>query len=534
MLFRSLLAVFLVLPLTACSAFDAGPVKAVKQPLTLDMNVNTTSDVVSSGVCSLRGAMISAFNHAAGANNGCPSGLDAPNVNRINLPGGTYTLSIMGANEDSSATGDLDYNGKPLEIIGNGSMTTNPMNPTIIDANSLDRIFHGKGGNGAWYVSISGMTLIDGCANGGGCTANGPGGYPAAGGALYHNCASQFYMDDVEISGCRGSQGGGLAVCAAPALTSILTNLWIHDNTALSGGGGIDAHTTFTISDSLIEDNVVTGFGTGGNIRQYDRLVTIMDTDILNGVATVGSGGNIAIVGKTAGTAESGQLLMQGGTLSGGKAAADGGNLYVGGGIGGTGLFNAPCGGTGCAATLLDVTVTSGRADDPVTGNVGNGGNLCANPTGANVGKITLNGSTSAASGVDLSSPMSPDCFGSITLNDMTSVANTANCTITDNRMPSGPVCGNNMVEMGEQCDGTVCCAMNCTWATSGTGCSDSDACTVGDMCNGSGTCQSGTGSTCGDGTTQAACGEECDDNNTTSLDGCSSMCHVEMCVQWE
>ncbi len=60
-----------------------------------------------------------------------------------------------------------------------------------------------------------------------------------------------------------------------------------------------------------------------------------------------------------------------------------------------------------------------------------------------------------------------------------------------------------------------------------GTGCNDSDLCTVVDACQG-GICV-GTGSLCGDGTTQSGCGEECDDGNTTAGDGCSATCQLEI-----
>lgn len=58
----------------------------------------------------------------------------------IDLPAGTYTLSIPGADEDAAATGDLDitHSGAAgsLTITGAGAGTT------TIDAAGLDRVFH--------------------------------------------------------------------------------------------------------------------------------------------------------------------------------------------------------------------------------------------------------------------------------------------------------------------------------------------------------------------------------------------------------
>jgi len=64
-------------------------------------------------------------------------------------------------------------------------------------------------------------------------------------------------------------------------------------------------------------------------------------------------------------------------------------------------------------------------------------------------------------------------------------------------------VCGNNVVETGEQCDdGNI---------VSGDGCSSS--------------CQT-EGAVCGNGTVES--GEQCDDGNTNSGDGCSATCQTE------
>ncbi len=91
--------------------------------------VNTTLDTVAvnlhtgkdaSGHISLRSAIMAA--NALGGSN------------TIKLPAGTFKLTIPGANEDASATGDLDIKGN-LTINGKGS------NSTIVDGNSLDRVF---------------------------------------------------------------------------------------------------------------------------------------------------------------------------------------------------------------------------------------------------------------------------------------------------------------------------------------------------------------------------------------------------------
>ena len=118
--------------------------------------VNTTLDTVAvdlrtgkdaTGHISLRSAIM-----AADASGGS---------NTIKLRNGTYTLTIAGANEDASATGDLDITGN-LTIKGSGSRGT------IIDGNNLDRVIQVLEGN----VKISGVTIQHGLANMGGGLLN--------------------------------------------------------------------------------------------------------------------------------------------------------------------------------------------------------------------------------------------------------------------------------------------------------------------------------------------------------------------------
>ena len=118
--------------------------------------VNTTLDTVAAnlrtgkdatGHISLRSAIM-----AADAKGGS---------NTIKLPSGPYTLSIAGANEDASTTGDLDITSN-LTIKGSGASST------IIDGNKLDRVIQVLRGK----VSISGVTIRNGMADTGGGLLN--------------------------------------------------------------------------------------------------------------------------------------------------------------------------------------------------------------------------------------------------------------------------------------------------------------------------------------------------------------------------
>ena len=128
--------------------------------------------------------------------------------------------------------------------------------------------------------------------------------------------------------------------------------------------------------------------------------------------------------------------------------------------------------------------------------------------------------------------------------------------------------CGNGTVDMGEDCDGgdgrawdTSTCDADCTTPTCGDGYLNphAEACDDGNTSNGDGcsstciieecgnfitesgeSCDDGpygssscdidcSSATCGDGYLNPAAGEECDDGNTTSSDGCSSTCELEI-----
>jgi hypothetical protein len=97
--------------------------------------------------CSLREAVI-----AAGALLG---------ADRIRLSAGTYELTLAGADENASLTGDLDVSDQNLEILGVAA------NLTIVDANGIDRIFDldDKFG-GVQTVRLAGLGLVGGSADG--------------------------------------------------------------------------------------------------------------------------------------------------------------------------------------------------------------------------------------------------------------------------------------------------------------------------------------------------------------------------------
>src|SRR5262245_25472102 len=91
-------------------------------------DVTTVADVINpnDGMLSLREAVL-----AANTSLGVPD--------TIKLPAGTYTLTLTGASEDATATGDLDL-WDDVTIQGAGAGTT------IVDGNATDRVFDVQAG----------------------------------------------------------------------------------------------------------------------------------------------------------------------------------------------------------------------------------------------------------------------------------------------------------------------------------------------------------------------------------------------------
>jgi len=115
----------------------------------LTLSVTTTNDLVAvDGVTSLREAVQAA------------NLLGGPDT--IDLPAGTYVLSIPGSNEDAAATGDLDV-GDVLLVQGAAS------GPTIIQATAGDRLFHVLPGAS---LTLSNLNLTGGSGGSGGAVLN--------------------------------------------------------------------------------------------------------------------------------------------------------------------------------------------------------------------------------------------------------------------------------------------------------------------------------------------------------------------------
>lgn len=443
-----------VLTLSACTP-RGDSVQRTGQALGYAVETNAPDAIAVDGVCSFREAWRAASHGIAAAD--CPNGgNDSDGYRVISLSAGTWVMAIANPSpvqtEDTlSAVGDLDESGNAalrIRVLGAG------VGATILDAAGLDRIFHVKN---LASLDLRDLTLRNGCVNGGSCATATAGSEPV-GGLAYFNAAGSFRSPRTAWENGRARTGGALGLCSMNDSDGSIDGATFTGNSATVGGGAIDSHTTWSCTACTFTGNSTAGLG--GALRQYDRIVTLIASD-MHGNAAAQAGGAAAMVGQW-NASTSGHLTAINSTITG-NSSAKGGNVYVGasGVQGQGGLYSVPCSASGCGADFYQTNLTIGSA------------------------------------------PVGPDCSGTVDLWSGSTVSNPSGC----NAVSHGPVCGNGIVEAGEACDGGQCCTMACAYASEGSACSDGDACTPSDACDGAGECIPG-GTTCGDGIVQAECGE--------------------------
>ena len=244
----SSLAVAAVVSLALVPAIGAEPALAGTQ-----IKVTTTSDtIVADGKCSLREAVIAANTDKAVG--GCPAGHGA---DTINVPAGTYTLAILGQNENAGLTGDLDITAN-VTIRGAGYVTT------TISANHIDRVFQVHAGN---QVTIDGLTVTGGQLGG----LDQPS--PTSSGAGIANFANLTLTNSLVTDNNWGSYiqstGRGGGIFNSGMLT--VRNSIVSHNTAGAGGGVYSTGSAY-LSRTLIESNSAGGYDSHAPVGMNDNI----------------------------------------------------------------------------------------------------------------------------------------------------------------------------------------------------------------------------------------------------------------------
>ncbi|MGH9759910.1 MAG: choice-of-anchor Q domain-containing protein, partial [Blastocatellia bacterium] len=383
------------------SGYSSSPSPFMAPPLTF--NVNSTADIFSpgGGTVTLRSA-IAAANADGSAN---------PSI--INLPPGTYSLTLTNAAEETGdMTGDLDITTTLHSVTIAGSGTSGP-NATIIDAAGLNTgALHDR----AFHITSAGVTAIfqnlviqNGQATNDG--TNGASTDPAtvnngnrAGGGILNNGGS-VTLTSVIIQSCQslgrgdvaGGPTGGILEARGAGLASLgtgtvmITSSTLTGNTAQGGNGTAGANVniasgakggsiyfeggTLNIDGSQIDASSANG-GTGSGVPQNGMLnggngglaqgggvwigggtVTVNNTTFDGAVATGGNSGGGGNSSGLAGDADGGALYSLGNTTVTNStfhmASATGGNAGDAFGPGGFGAHNASDGGSALGGAIL-------------------------------------------------------------------------------------------------------------------------------------------------------------------------------------
>jgi hypothetical protein len=247
------------------------------------------------GVCTLREAIQTANAHA---------GEDS-----ITLPADTYTLNIPGANEEASATGDLDIT-EDLKINGAGAEAT-----TIDAAGATglgDRVLDIQADVTA---EISDLTITGGVAElGAGIDVHFSFGLPAG----------RLILNNSTVSGntATGGAGGGGGLFNGGAVT--VTNSTFSANSG-SYGGGIRNFGALTLNNSTISNNSADSVGGGLSNEGFGTTITIANSTFsANSAGNAGglfnsqTDATITITNSTfsANSANSGGGLLNRGTIN--------------------------------------------------------------------------------------------------------------------------------------------------------------------------------------------------------------------------
>jgi CSLREA domain-containing protein len=266
-------------------------VVAVRTVTAAAITVNTTDDELNAdGDCSLREAIVAANTDTAV--DACPAGSGA---DTINLPAGTYTLSLVGNDDDASA-GDLDIT-QDLTLAGAGPLQT------TIDANGIDRAIHILGNAS---TQISRLTVIGGNLS----SLLGAGIYVYQGSLtlilsrVWHSTGlaaisvAPIINNALTILDSRIEDNFGSGVAVNGNATGLIVNSTISGNSTSGSGGGVSNAGILTIVNSTISGNDSAYDGGGistsnGQVHLYNVTIANNTTDSDND--SFGNGGGIAI-----------------------------------------------------------------------------------------------------------------------------------------------------------------------------------------------------------------------------------------------
>jgi hypothetical protein len=389
---------------------------------TLDARDSNLSDglcATASSQCSLRAAIEQA------------NALDGNDV--IELPAGDYLLSLIGANEDASASGDLDIT-STLAILASDAGTTRILGSSdrVLDVQlgavaSLTRVTLSSGGavSTGGGIRNAGTLVLSSCV----ITGNGGDTRTVTTGAGVFNLGV-FTMVGGEISNNQAQATGLIPVSGGGAYSTtgmILTGVRIENNRALgntASGGGLSALAPGVVQ--LISSGVV------GNQAAFGGGIAISGADVT--ISSSLLAGNTATRSGAGARVQGGVLNLNNVTISGNSAAEDAGGVLV----------------TAGELNTFNATLSNNSADTDAN-NSGNGGGIAQSGSGTVRLKNTL-----LAKNIDASATaIAPDCSGTMTSSGFNLLGSSLGCAFTSvsgdqlNLNPLiGPLADNNGVTL--------------------------------------------------------------------------------------
>lgn len=314
----------------------------------------------------------------------------ADGIQTINIPVGTYTLTIAGAGEDAARSGDLDITAETI-LIGADMATT------IVKANGLDRAFETYRERGFTFstpfaVRAKNLTIRGGTASGDG------GGWLSSGFS-----AAALTFENVTFDGNSSTQnGGGLLIDNASSLN--ITGIRVTNNSAGGNGGGLYANSdNASIKNSSFTGNTAKGSPTVGSKTGGGGLFTSGTLEISNTVIST----NTAPNASGGGIFNAGRLTVNTSSVNKNDAGVCGGGM-VNDGYSGSNLTvtsssittNTSVDGAGLCSQIGPINLTNAT----ISGNKasGMGGGISARYADVTVVHSTLANNTAIVDGADL------------------------------------------------------------------------------------------------------------------------------------
>jgi predicted outer membrane repeat protein len=255
---------------------------------------------------------------------------------------GTYTLNVIGPNEDDAATGDLDIKAKKV-IIANTSGGKVVISGPGGRAN--DRLFEVLGSEllGSSELAMSDVTLEHGDAT-------------TTGGGLEVHAKNTLTLSKVMLANNTANGGGAISNSG----TATLTDVTFNGNTAKNLGGGLFNDGTASLSNVSMGSNSANA--AGGILNSNTASLVLSNSTLQDNTAVMSAGGlssngiaelnNVTLSGNTSLGTGGGILIFAGTTkmtnvTMSNNSASVGGGIRIGGGtitLRNTLLANAPSG----------------------------------------------------------------------------------------------------------------------------------------------------------------------------------------------